>query len=327
MGLAAGLDHQLSMTPGKLALTALTALILFGQNGVKLVGQAPQGPTFKGGVDVVRVAAVVRDRKGRLVPDLIARDFEVLDEGQPRSITDFRQEAGGVSVAILFDVSGSMEGHLPNAREAAAHVLGWLDASRDEAAVFSFDTHLDEWAPFTAGLKELPASMTAKVPFGETSLHDAIAQTARRAGTREGRRRAVVVLTDGADNASRLTPSEVSGIASVIDVPVYIFGIVPSIDNPSEDTATLSMERSALAGPLSDLAAWTGGRVYVASTPGQRSVAARQIVDELRHQYLIAFESSGTPGWHPLVVRARKKDLTVTARSGYIAGQSRPLSF
>jgi hypothetical protein len=81
-----------------------------------------------------------------------------------------------------------------------------------------------------------------------------------------------------------------------------------------------------LAGPLGDLAAWTGGHVFVASTPASRSAAARQIVDELRHQYLIAFESSGASGWHPLVVRARNKDLTVRARSGYMAGQSRPIS-
>jgi Ca-activated chloride channel homolog len=324
--LAGSLDKEQPMTVGKLTLSALAAFVLFGQSAVELLGQAPPTVTFRGGVDVVRVAAVVRDHKGRFVQDLAARDFEVLDVGQPRSITDFRQEATGVSVAFLFDVSGSMEGHLPNAREAAAHLLSWLDAARDEAAVFAFDTRLEELAPYTTGLKELPVSMAGKVAFGETSLHDAIAQTARRAGTREGRRRAVVVLTDGADNASRLTPSEVSGIASEIDVPVYIFGIVPSIDNPSEDTATLSVARSALEGPLADLAAWTGGHVYVASTPGQRSVAARQIVDELRHQYLIAFESSGPPGWHPLIVRARNKDLTVRTRSGYIAGQSRPSS-
>jgi len=86
----------------------------------------------------------------------------------------------------------------------------------------------------------------------------------------------------------------------------------------------MSVERSALAGPLADLANWTGGHVFAVSTPGQRSIAARQIIDELRHQYLIAFESSGNPGWHPLVVRARQKDLVVRARSGYMAGQSRP---
>jgi Ca-activated chloride channel homolog len=281
---------------------------------------------FKAGVDLVRVSAVVRDRKGRFVQDLSARDFEVLDGGQKRSITDFRNDVSGVSVALLFDVSGSMEARLPHAREAAEHVLSWLDSKMDEAALFTFDTRLDQVTPFTSGLKTLPDAMAKLTPFGATSLHDAIAQTAERVGSREGRRRAVVVLTDGNDNASRINPAEAASIASAIDVPVYIFGIVASIDNPSEDIATSSADRSALSGALADLAARTGGHVFTSSTPGQRSIAARQIVDELRHQYLIAFESSGKPGWHPLVVRARGKDLTVHARSGYIAGQSRPNS-
>jgi VWFA-related protein len=216
-----------------------------------------------------------------------------------------------------------MEGTLPVAREAATHLLSWLEP-KDEAAVFTFDTRLDEVLPFTNGLRILPGSMSTVTPFGATSLHDAIARTAERVGIREGRRRAVVVFTDGHDTSSRLTPGEVSAIASSIDVPVYVFATVASIDNPSTDFST--NERSSLAGPLSDLAAWTGGHVFVASTPAARSAAARQIVDELRHQYLIAFESSGTSGWHPLVVRARHKGLTVRARSGYVAGQSRPNS-
>jgi Ca-activated chloride channel homolog len=315
------------MIQGKLITMTMALAMSVGisSNG-DLVAQAPPTASFKAGVDMVRVAAVVRDHKGRFVADLTARDFEILDGGEARSIKDLRHDLTGVSVAILFDVSGSMEGHQVKAREAANHVLSWLDVARDEAAIFTFDTHLDEVAPFTVGLKTLPASMSTRVPFGETSLHDAIALTAKRVGLREGRRRAVVVLTDGADTASHLKPAEVSAIASQIDVPVYIFGIVPSIDNPTEETAVSSVERSAFAGPLSDLAGWTGGHVFVASTPGQRSIAARQIIDELRHQYLIAFESSGKPGWHPLVVRARNKDLTVRARSGYVAGQSSPTS-
>jgi Ca-activated chloride channel homolog len=286
--------------------------------------QQPPVASFKSSVDMVRVAAVVRDQKGRFVRDLKVNDFEVLDNGATQRIADFRSDIAGISVALLFDVSGSMEGQLPPAREAAAHVLSWLDATRDEAAVFTFDTHLDERLPFTTGLRTVPEVMDKVVPFGATSLHDAIAATARRVGEREGRRRAVVVLTDGADNFSRLKPADVSALASAIDVPVYIFGIAPSIDNPSAETATKSVSASAFAGPLADLASWTGGHVFVASTPGQRSIAARQIIDELRHQYLIAFASSGRPGWHPLVVRARNKDLTVRARSGYIAGQSSP---
>jgi Ca-activated chloride channel family protein len=307
-------------------LIATMALLMGGLTGGAAGAVTQDAPlTFRSAVDVVRVSAIVRDHKGRFVRDLVAGDFEVLDGGVPRPIADFQSDQTGVSLALLFDVSGSMEAKLANAREAATHVLTWLD-TRDEAAIFTFDTHLDEVSAFTTGLKVLPSAMSAVVPFGATSLHDAIAATARRVAAREGRRHAVVVLTDGSDNASRLTPAEVSGIASEIDVPVYIFGIVPAIDNPGQDIATVGADKSSLAGALSDLAAWTGGHVFIASTPGQRSIAARQIVDELRHQYLIAFESSGKPGWHPLVVRARTRDLTVRARSGYIAGQSRPNS-
>jgi len=272
----------------------------------------------------VRVAAVVRDHKGRFVQDLKARDFEVLDDGRTRSIADLQADLTGVSIAVLFDVSGSMEGRMPKAREAATHVLSWLDATRDEVAIFTFDTRLDQRTEFASGVKSLPDSLGGVIPFGATSLHDAIGQTAKRVGEREGRRRAVVVFTDGADNASHMKAADVALVASEIDVPVYVFGVVPSIDNPAEETATISAVQSVFVGPLSDLATRTGGHTFVASTPAQRSIAARQIIDELRHQYLIAFESSGAPGWHPLVVRARNKDLVVRARSGYLAGQSRP---
>src|SRR5215510_1183254 len=90
-------------------------------------------PTFRSSVNLVRVAAVARDHKGRFVPDLTAHDFEVFDDGKPRAISDFRQENAGVSVALLFDVSGSMQGQLAPAREAASNILGALEP-RDEAA-------------------------------------------------------------------------------------------------------------------------------------------------------------------------------------------------
>jgi Ca-activated chloride channel family protein len=279
---------------------------------------------FRSSVDVVRVSAVVRDGKGRFVKNLRASDFEVFDAGLPRPIAEFRQDIGGVSVALLFDVSGSMEARVADAHDAARHVLSWLDGS-DEAAVFTFDTQLDEVTPFTAGLRALPEILGSITPFGATSVNDAIARTAERMKDRQGRRRAVVVFTDGNDNASRLKPEEVSATASAIDVPVYIFGVVSTVDNPTSEAGRDTAKQSPLAGPLMDLAAWTGGHVFVSSTPADRSASARQVVDELRHQYLIAFESSGRPGWHPLEVRARGKDLVVRARSGYVAGQSRPV--
>jgi Ca-activated chloride channel family protein len=307
----------------------LVAGLLSGDAGRAAAQQAsvpPAAPTFKSGVDVVRLSATVRDKRGRFVGDMTVRDFEVVDGGVTRAITEFRHDESALSMALLFDVSGSMEARMGHARETAEHLLSWLNVQGDEAAVFTFDTHLDEVMPYTSGLHRLPSSMDTLTPFGATSLHDAVAKTAERAAGREGLRRAVVVLTDGRDTSSRLTPGEVSGIASSIDVPVYVVGIVPAIDNPSADISATTYERSALTGSLSDLALWTGGRAFVASTTAERSQTARQIVDELRHQYLIAFESSGNPGWHPLVVRARDKDLTVRARSGYFAGQPRPVS-
>ena len=310
------------------ALTGL-ALTMLGPDVGAQAQRASQLPeptaAFKTGIDLVRVSAVVRDRKGQFVPDLTAKDFEVTDGGEPRTITDFRHEQAPVSVALLFDVSGSMEARMDDARAAAQQVLTAMKPE-DEVAVFAFDTRLDEVMAFTIGPHALPLRLSSMRPFGATSLHDAIAQTAERVASRDALRRAVVVFTDGLDTASRLTASKVSGIASSIDVPVYIVGVVPAIDNPMADRSTTTFAQSVFTSLLGNLAHWTGGDVFVVSSLQDRATMARQLTEQLRHQYVMAFESSPTPGWHPLVVRARGKGLTVRARSGYISGRPRPIS-
>jgi Ca-activated chloride channel family protein len=285
--------------------------------------------TFRSSVNVVQISAVVRDHAGRFVEDLSVGDFEILDSGLRRPITEFRRDSMGTSVALLFDASGSMAAEFAHARDAAADVLDRLEPSRDETAIFAFDTRLREVAPFRTDLRKLPDALSSIRPFGKTSLYDAIAQTADRLGTREeGRRRAVIVFTDGDDNASRLSPGEVQSAASTIDVPVYVFGLVWSLESPPAEVPLLEGDGEtgppAFTGGLSDLAKGTGGHVFVTGTSAQRKAAAQYVVEELRHQYLIAFESSGRPGWHPLVVRARGKDLAVRTRTGYWAGQSLP---
>jgi Ca-activated chloride channel family protein len=284
--------------------------------------------TFKSGVDLVTVSAVVRDLKGRVVTDLIRTDFELLDNGERRPITDFRAERAGVSVALLFDASGSMQvsAKIESARQAARHVLAWMKVGQDELAIYSFDTRLRELQPFGPYREDatLERSMVGIAPFGMTSLHDAIAATAKELAGRPYSHRAVVVLTDGVDNASRLSAPEVSGIASSIDVPVYILAVVSPLDHAGAATAVNS-ERPIPIGDLADLARWTGGEFFVTSAPAQTSLAARQIIEELRHQYLLAFEPALRPGWHPLEVRAQhgRGLLVVRARSGYMAGHPR----
>jgi Ca-activated chloride channel family protein len=289
-----------------------------------------QGGVFRSGVDLVSVSATVRDRRGRAVADLTAADFQVFDRGVARPIAEFRTDAAPVSVAILFDVSGSMDlaSRALAARFAAHHVLSWLEHGRDEAALFAFDSRLHEVAPFTVDTRALQGALGEVDPFGATSLHDAIADTAKRISERANSRRAIIVLTDGIDTASRLTPADVSGIASEIDVPVYVVAVVLPIDNPDANGRPSDENDVPLTvGTIRELAAWTGGELFYASTPSDTSKVARQIVRELRQQYLIAFEPSTGAGWHPIEIRTTKKNLTVRARGGYVAGGARSDEF
>jgi VWFA-related protein len=202
-------------------------------------------------------------------------------------------------------------------------VLSWLTPGRDEAALFTFDSRLHEVAPFTVDTRVLQGALGEVDPFGATSLHDAIAEASRRVATRTVGRRAVVVITDGIDTASGLTPGEVSGIASSIDVPVYIMATVLPIDHVGREGALPRREVSTVDGTVQDLARWTGGAMFYVSTPSDTSSVSRQVLDELRMQYVIAFEPAATSGWRPLEVRTRHKDHVVRARSGYISGGPR----
>jgi VWFA-related protein len=290
----------------------------------------PAGLTFRAAADRVLVSAVVRDRKGKLVTDLLRADFDVLDDGEHRPITDFRADRAPISVALLFDGSGSMQvaARIELARLAARQVLALLEAGRDELAIYSFDTALHHLEPFALYREDatLERSLFGMAPFGMTSLNDAIAATAKDVATRPNSHRAVIVLTDGRDNHSALSPAEASAIASSIDVPVYIMAVLSPLDHTGATTA-VTTDSPVPVGDLADLARWTGGEFFATSATVQTTLAARQMVDELRHQYLIAFEPASRPGWHPLVVRARDSRLVVRARGGYTAGQPRPDRF
>jgi Ca-activated chloride channel family protein len=280
----------------------------------------PPMPIFRSGVELVTVSATVRDGKGRLVTDLTRLDFEMYDRGVLRPVSEFRAEPMPVSLAILFDVSGSMSvaARATAAKFAAYHLLAWLQDGRDEAALFAFDSRLHEVAPFTVDMRALKSTLGEVDPFGATSLHDAIADAARHVAERTGRRRAVVVLTDGVDTASVLTAAEVSGKAAAIDVPVYAIATVVGIDDPTSERGVPTRPRETANGTIEDLARWTGGALYYASTPASASQAARAVIDELRHSYLLAFEPGVEKGWHPIEIRAKRKDLVVRTRGGYV---------
>ena len=283
--------------------------------------------TFRSGVEAVTVSAIVRDARGKVIKNLKKTDFEILDSGFTRQITDFYAGESAVSLGVLLDISGSMSvgGNMDRARQAVNVALGFLQAKQDEASLFTFDTELVEVRPFTTDLQRITSVSLEGKPWGMTSLYDAIAAMANRVAERRNRHRALLVITDGVDTGSRMTPPQVSYVASKIDVPVYLLVVSNPLDNPEHKLAVLaaSGEGADNTATLADLARWTGGEMAIASELEDSTRALRGLMGNLRHQYLLSFEPGARPGWHPLEIRTRKKNLIVHARSGYLAGSAR----
>ena len=289
--------------------------------GLLAPGAAAQEATFRSAVEVVNVSVSVRDRRGRVVRDLKQADFEVIDSGFGKPITDFWAGDAPISLGILLDISGSMAvgGNMDRARSAVDIALANMRYG-DEAALFTFDSRLEEVVPFTTDLERVRNVSLEGTPFGMTSLFDSIAETAHAAADRANRHRALLVITDGDDTGSQRTAPEVSAIAASIDVPVYLLTVVNPLDHPGGELAVVEDGPSSPTATLADLARWTGGDMRIASVPAHTVEGLRDLFVELRHQYVITFEPGARPGWHPLEIRTRKRSHVVRARSGYMAG-------
>jgi Ca-activated chloride channel family protein len=286
-----------------------------GQNPVPPPA-AEQAMTFRSSVNLVSVAAVVRDKRGRVMPSLSGKDFEVIDGGQRKELVDFQSTTSApASIALLVDGSGSMVlgSAQHSARQISRDILRTLDSSRDTAALYSFDTRLLTLCDFTGDFEAIRAGLWDVEAFGSTSLYDAVAGTSAIVADRAQARRAVIVLTDGADTTSQYTSEQVAAIASAIDVPVYVFavgdGLAPSLHDQKHDVE---------GGSLAALARATGGDLFIANTPDSIAAAVKKVTDELRHQYVLAFEGANTGGgMRHLEVRMRRPELRVKSRSWY----------
>jgi Ca-activated chloride channel family protein len=274
----------------------------------------------------VPISVIVHDPRGRMITTLRAADFEVRDNGEPRPILTFQtDDESPVTVAVLVDVSGSMRlsSKLAFAREVVKRLAADLRDGQDEAGLFTFDSALHEQQDFTSHPAFMDEALSHADPWGETSLYDAIAGTARRLSSRPAPRRAIVVLTDGVDTSSMLAPSEVSALASSIDVPVYVVATTPRIDRAVYAQRAANRTADAAA-DLQDLALWTGGRLLWVTGAGEAALRAHEILTELRHRYLLAIDAAGDGEWRPLDVRVRGHHFTVSARTGYFGRAQQP---
>jgi Ca-activated chloride channel homolog len=298
----------------------LVFALLAGFPPCSAMGQLEQPQaTFKSSVDLVSVTAVVRDKKGRVVRMLTPKDIVVTDAGHTRTIVDMQSDdQSPASVALLVDGSGSMRlgSATVSSQQICEMILANLRRDHDLAALMSFDTRLLTLREFTQEFDRIRSGLGEVEAFGSTSIYDAIAGTAAVVANRTKNRRAVVVITDGADNASSYSPEEVASISSTIDVPIYVFAVGELNPLPLSGTPSGAEQRNALF----ELARATGGDYFYASSPSLVSQSTSKLLEELRHQYLIAFEPGTTSGLRRIEIRARNTDFKVRTRKWYSSG-------
>ena len=304
---------------------ALVAVVLTLVNA-----RAQEEPVFKAGVELVDVAAAVTDGKGRFLTGLTKDDFAVYEDGQPQEIVSFSSERVPVSLAILLDVSGSMnEEQLTTAELAINHLIYDLLDRDDELVLMTFAGRgriLQQWTrdreKFSQALaraKERPREPIAGAPsvpppnYG-TAVYDAVHTSLGFAAKGSNRKKAVLVITDGIDTASRRTIKQVQEAIRASEILVYALGVDPGA------SGFFGHDSGVNTDALRKLTDDTGGRTEVVKGFKNLEKATARLADEFNQQYVIGYAPPNRDGrWHSIKVEVRKKGSKVRARAGYTA--------
>jgi VWFA-related protein len=290
------------------------------------VPAAPQEPptsTFADEVSVglVLVPVVVRAGEG-YAKNLDKEDFRLKVEGKPVAIESFeRRSDAPASVVLLQDLSGSMAtlGKLDSSRQVARFFLDKaLPGDEFAIATFAGDDQLQVDVPFTSDLSVLREAVDRWEAYGTTALHDAVARMPQISLAGRNPKRFALLITDGVDNASRITPEQARAIVQEAQLPTYVLGM--GTGNPYE-LSTEGRKIYRYADVLSLLAAVTGGRYYSISSKEDLQQALTAILDDVRHQYVLGFSTGdGAVRFRKLQVeiKGKGKDRRTTVfRRGY----------
>jgi Ca-activated chloride channel family protein len=260
--------------------------------------------------DLVVLNVTATNATNEYVHGLERANFKVYEDGQEQQITNFSREETPFAVALLLDVSGSMEGRISMARSAAIRFLDGLRAE-DTAAVYSFHRKVEQVQDFSQSrdLSPMAYNLAAK---GATALHDAIVQAAADLASRPEKRRAIVVLSDGADTQSSASPDKALSAALAANATIYTVDMA--------DKLPASYQANPAAGVLRDYANKSGGRFV--PTPGGRALrdAFGEILEELSNQYTIGYRPSNRSQdgrWRSIEVKVDRAEVKARTRRGY----------
>ncbi len=304
--------------------------------GLALAQQPPETPTIKVEVNVVNIMCSVRDSRNALVPSLGKDDFLVSEEGKPQEIRYFERETDlPLTLGLLVDVSASQRNLIQTEKRAAEAFFGSVLHNKDLAFLISFGEQAELLQDYTSsvvllrdGLDQLklsappPTPMPGPVPTvyqpRGTILFDAVYLAAHDQLRAQVGRKAIVIITDGVDQGSRLKLADAIEAAQKADAIVYSIYYV----DPSAYGGGGWLMYTPGSGDLKRMSEETGGRMFEVGRKNTLEDIFRQIQEEMRSQYAIGYVSSNPSkdgAYRRVDVRTKQKGLKVQARKGYYA--------
>jgi Ca-activated chloride channel homolog len=276
-------------------------------------------------VGYVMIPFTVLTGKGAPITDLRSSEVQLFVDGQPvRSDMFEKSENAPVSFTILLDASGSMA--LAGKMDAARAAVGALLAHRrpgDDFALYVFaETVSREVVPFTDDPSKITRALADVQPYGKTAFFDALSTMPERSRLGRNSSRAIVLLSDGIDNASTLTRRDLARLLQGVSVPIYPLGI----RDPGDAPAVRPREELSDLDLLREVASLTGGKLTLGNEPQQIALAVASIEKDLRAQYLIGFTPTGNGAvkYREISLKLAGRIRSVRVRAGYL-GTEPPL--
>jgi Ca-activated chloride channel family protein len=232
---------------------------------------------------LVQVNVTVTDPLNRFVTGLEKEHFRLFEDKVEQKIAQFSAEDAPLSVGIVFDTSGSMGSKLQKSREAVAQFFKTANPE-DEFFLIEFNDRPQLIVPFTTNTDEVQNQLTFTQSKGRTALLDGIYMSMNNMKKAHNPRKAILIISDGGDNSSRYTESEIKNAVREADVQVYAIGIFEPMGSRGRTT-----EEMAGPGLLSEIAEQTGGRHFPVENLSELPDIAAKIGIELRNQYVLYY--------------------------------------
>ena len=245
-----------------------------------------QTPDIRVDTTLVEIPVNVSDSLNRAVIGLDKDNFRVFEDGVEQKVSVFSGEDAPISVGLIVDTSGSMGLKLGISQKAAAEFLKTM-TPKDDVFLVEFSDQARVVEPFTAETKNIEYDMGKLQPGGLTALLDGVNLGVSEMKKAKNPRKALIVISDGGDNHSVYTPTQIKETVRAADVEIYAMGVFEPVFFPG-----LPLEE--ISGPklLAKLAEETGGRAFGARADEQMPAIAQRIGVELRNQYVLGYYPS-----------------------------------